>query len=179
MPSRMTRSRQISPTSAKVKYFEFSGGLNLVDAALSLKPGECVAATNFECDIRGRYRRVDGYERYDGQTLPSEVIYYRVPFTVGTSSFTSFSTAFGESFNLQIPTIGTLVVGSASGAIGRVLLVDVTDLDADADEGFFPDGDAEGYIYFTLESGSFNASESIYFLNPNSAFGTSFNVEYK
>lgn len=179
MPTRLTRARQIIPTSTKVKYFEFTGGLNIVDAALSLEPGECVAATNFECDIRGRYRRVDGYERYDGQTLPSEVVYYRVPFTQGNSLFTSFSTAFGEGFNLQIPSVGDLIIGVTSGAIGTILLVDVVDIDSDADEGFFPDGDAEGYIYFTLESGTFESSETYYILNAGSAFGTAFNVEYK
>ncbi len=71
-------------------YFPFSGGLNIVDPVLSVEAGECIAAKNFEVDIRGRYSRVNGYERADGQTLPSEVVYYRIPFITGTSLFEQF-----------------------------------------------------------------------------------------
>jgi hypothetical protein len=62
-------NRQITPSRLESTYFPFEGGLNMVDPSLALKPGELVAAENFEIDIRGRYRRVDGYERFDGQTL--------------------------------------------------------------------------------------------------------------
>jgi hypothetical protein len=62
-----------------------------------------VAANNFEIDIRGRYRRIDGYERFDGQTLPSEITYYRIPFTVGTARDSVFDSAFSTAFDMQIP----------------------------------------------------------------------------
>jgi len=78
-------NRQITPSRLESTYFPFEGGLNMVDPSLALKPGELVAAENFEIDIRGRYRRVDGYERFDGQTLPSDITYYRIPFTIGTA----------------------------------------------------------------------------------------------
>lgn len=77
----MIRNPAVS-AGTKTYYFPFRGGLNIVDPVLSIGPGECLAAKNFEVDIRGRYSRIDGYERADGQTLPSEVVYYRIPFTI-------------------------------------------------------------------------------------------------
>ena len=56
------RQRQLPPSSLQSNYFPFEGGLNIVDPALSLNPGELVASKNFEIDIRGRYRRMDGYK---------------------------------------------------------------------------------------------------------------------
>jgi len=187
MVLRSNVSRQIVSSSSKVKYFTFTGGLNIVDAALSLQPGECIAGTNFECDVRGRYRRVDGYERFDGQPLPSEIVYYRVRFSAGTKLFGAFAADFGEDFNNQIPSVGDMVKGATSGAVGKILLVDVTYFfpggaqEGEGDpppEGTFQDSDAEGYVYFTLVSGTFDSSETIYFLNANSSFGVDFNVEF-
>ena len=66
-------NRDVRPSRLESIYFPFEGGVNMVDPSLSLEPGELVAANNFEIDIRGRYRRMDGYERFDGQTLPSEI----------------------------------------------------------------------------------------------------------
>ena len=62
----MSYYTNIPRSTTSTKYFPFSGGLNIVDPVLSLEPGECIAAKNFEVDIRGRYRRLDGYERDDG-----------------------------------------------------------------------------------------------------------------
>ena len=158
------------------KYFPFSGGLNIVDAALSLDPGECIAAKNFEVDIMGRYHRFDGYERDDGTGLPSAITYYRIPFTVGTSRDSVFDSAFGISFDLQIPRVGDMVKGETSGAIGQILVVTVEEIVTEA--GAFIDGDAEGYVYFTVVSGTLQDGETMYFLNKDSAFGAAFNVEY-
>ena len=55
------RNRDIRPSRLESTYFPFEGGVNMVDPSLSLQPGELVAANNFEIDIRGRYRRIDGY----------------------------------------------------------------------------------------------------------------------
>ena len=56
------RDRNVNPSRLQSTYFPFEGGVNMVDPSLSLQPGELVAADNFEIDIRGRYRRIDGYE---------------------------------------------------------------------------------------------------------------------
>ena len=170
------RNRSIQPSRLQSSYFAFEGGVNMVDPSLSLEPGELVAADNFEIDIRGRYRRIDGYERFDGQTLPSAITYYRIPFTLGTARDSVFDSAFSTAFDMQIPSTGDLVKGETSGAIGQVLVVTVEEIVTDA--GAFIDNDAEGYVYFTVTSGTLEDGETIYFLNTDSAFGSAFNVEY-
>ena len=175
--TKLTR-RQIKPSGLQSNYFPFEGGLNMVEPALSMRAGELVSADNFEVDVRGRYRRVDGYERFDGQTLPSEITFYRIPFTVGTARDSVFDSAFSSAFDMQIPSVGDLVKGETSGAIGSVLQVSVEDITGDDAAGTFSTSDAEGYIYFTVVSGTLQDGETMYFLNKDSAFGSAFNVEY-
>jgi len=163
-------------SSTKTKYFPFSGGLNIIDPVLSLQSGECMAANNFEVDIRGRYHRLDGYERDDGTGLPSAITYYRIPYTIGSAKDSVFDSAYSTAFDLQIPRVGSTIKGETSGAIGQVLVVTVEEIVTDA--GAFIDNDAEGYIYFTVTSGTLEDGETIFFLNTDSAFGAGFNVEY-
>ena len=172
----MSIARQISRSSVGSQYFPFSGGLNIITPALSLEPGECIAANNFEVDIRGRYRRFDGYERDDGTGLPSAITYYRIPYTLGSAKDSVFDSAYSIAFDLQIPRVGSTIKGETSGAIGQVLVVTVEEIVTDA--GAFIDNDAEGYIYFTVTSGTLEDGETIFFLNTDSAFGASFNVEF-
>ena len=54
----------------KVDYFAFAGGLDLTTPAIAAAPGTCLLAENYEVDIYGGYRRILGYERYDGQASP-------------------------------------------------------------------------------------------------------------
>ena len=51
------------------------GGLVTVASPLGMEPGELIGSENFECRIDGGYTRVKGYERFDGQPQPSEVVY--------------------------------------------------------------------------------------------------------
>jgi len=173
------RNRDVRPSRLESTYFPFEGGVNMVDPSLSLEPGELVAADNFEIDIRGRYRRVDGYERFDGHILPSEITFYRIPFTLGTARDSVFDSAFSSAFDMQIPSLGDMVKGATSGAIGSVLSVSVEDITGDDAAGTFPTSDAEGYVYFVVRDGTLQDGESLFFLNKNSAFGGAFNVEYK
>ena len=55
----------------KVNAFALTGGLNLVAAPGTLKPGELLYAENFICDPNGGYARISGYERFDGRPAPS------------------------------------------------------------------------------------------------------------
>jgi hypothetical protein len=192
------RNRQLNPSRLESTYFPFEGGVNMVDPSLALEPGELVSADNFEIDIRGRYRRIDGYERFDGQTLPSEISFYRIPFTTGYARDSVFNMAFSTAFDMQIPSVGDSVKGATSGAIGSVLSVSVEDITGDSSSGsFFPltafstafstaefrasgrDGNAEGYVYFVIRTGTLQDGEILFFLNKDSAFGAAFNVEYK
>lgn len=87
-------------------YFPLRGGLNVVTPPLSLPDGVCRDALNFEVDIDGGYRRVAGYERFDGQPEPSSAIYYILNCTfTGTVS------------------VGNTITGATSGATGYVIAV--------------------------------------------------------
>jgi len=174
----MTIARRPPSSSVGSQYFPFAGGLNIITPALSLQPGECIAANNFEVDIRGRYRRLDGYERDDGHILPSDITFYRIPFTIGTAKDSVFTSAFSSAFDMQIPSVGDLVKGASSGAVGSVLSVSIEDITGDDAAGTFPTSDAEGYVYFVVRTGTLEDGETLYFLNKNSAFGSAFNVEY-
>ena len=162
------------------QYFPFEGGINLVDPAQTMEPGELVAAENFEVDLRGRYRRIDGYERYDGQTLPSKIEpYYRIPFTVGSVTYPTFTSAYSTAFFRNVPSPGDMVKGATTGATGTVLAVVTEDVTGDSSSGSFAGHDGEGYIYFTVTSGTLQDGEKLYFLNKDSAFGGEFSVEFK
>jgi hypothetical protein len=87
-------------------YFPLQGGLNLVAPPLSMPDGMCRDSLNFEADIDGGYRRVAGYERFDGQAAPSDAIYLILACT--------FSGAVS---------VGNTITGLTSGATGVVISV--------------------------------------------------------
>lgn len=87
-------------------YFPFEGGLNLVDTPLKLQPGQVLAAKNYEPGIRGGYRSLMGYERYDGRLEPSQADYWLVEYEDAT----------------QLAEVGQ-VLNQASGANAVVLAV--------------------------------------------------------
>ncbi len=56
-------------------FFPFKGGENLIDPVLDMSPGELTNSLNYECDASGGgYRRIDGFERFDGRTAPSSLL---------------------------------------------------------------------------------------------------------
>jgi hypothetical protein len=88
----------------QITYFPLKGGLNLVTPPLSMPDGMCRDSLNFEVDIDGGYRRVAGYERFDGQPQPSDAVFRTIACTfVG-------SVAYGDE-----------IVGATSGATGVVI----------------------------------------------------------
>lgn len=77
--------RQLPPVPIKMDYFSLKGGLNQTAPPLTLPPGYARQSVNFECNINGGYRRVPGYERFDGRSKPSDAEFYTIPCsTAGT-----------------------------------------------------------------------------------------------
>ena len=77
-----------------------TGGLNLVQSASKIKPGELLVAKNYEpYFVDGAYKRVSGYERFDGQPQPHKADYWKVtlsgiengPYVVGDTATASTS----------------------------------------------------------------------------------------
>lgn len=95
----------------QTEYFPLRGGLNLVSPALSIPPGMLIDAMNYEPEISGGYRRINGFERMDGRPAPSDASYWLIGCTItGTIA------------------VGATVTGATSAATGVVLQVNATEL---------------------------------------------------
>lgn len=121
----------------KVDYTSLSGGLDLAMGTMAVKPGRVSASVNFE-QVFGKtgYRRVDGYERFDGRPQPHLAAYYIQEFDLGTA----------EIF------VGDTLTGTTASA---------TVLGVDLRSGAWADGDAAGVIYLVLNAGDWVAGQSI------------------
>lgn len=95
----------------KMDYFAMQGGLNTMAPPLTMPPGYAIVAQNFEASVTGGYRRIYGYERFNGKASPSEQLYYTLPATI-TGSWA----------------VGNTITGATSGATAHVL--------GSADDGF-------------------------------------------
>lgn len=94
----------------RISYYALEGGLDVVTPAISIKPGRALAMLNFEPWYQGGYRRIPGYERFDGRPKPSD------------ATFTGFdvSTVAGL-------TLGDTITGDTSSTTG--ILVGIWDDD--------------------------------------------------
>lgn len=111
--------------SVQQQYFALKGGLDTETPALSVDPGRCFDAQNYECSINGGYRRIDGYERFDGRTEPHSVSYWTLPVTItGTIA------------------VGDTVTGASSGATGKALQVNADELVLGRVTGTWQDGES-------------------------------------
>jgi len=98
MPRKLGRSR------TKTSYFPLGGGLDVVTPALSIKPGKALAMVNYEPWYNGGYRRVPGFERFDGRPSPS------------AQTFLAFEVNSAEDI-----TLGDTLTGVTSTATGIVI----------------------------------------------------------
>lgn len=58
-------------TLQKTAYYPLGGGLDITTPAITARPGTARAALNYEASMTG-YRRMSGYERFDGQPSPTD-----------------------------------------------------------------------------------------------------------
>jgi hypothetical protein len=105
-------SRQIQFAKDDQNHFALAGGLDLLTPPISVQPGRASGAQNYEPEISGGYRRIDGYERYDGRTAPSAASYSLATIVAGAAA----------------ATVGATVTGATSGATARVLGLALPDL---------------------------------------------------
>ena len=61
--------------NTKTQYYALEGGLDVVTPPLTIRPGSALAMVNFEPWYQGGYRRVPGYERFDGSPKPSDATF--------------------------------------------------------------------------------------------------------
>jgi hypothetical protein len=132
----------MSRANTKTTYFPLGGGLDIVTPALSVKPGMALSLSNYEPWFNGGYRRVSGFEVFDGHPKPSEQTF--IGFEVSDASGLS---------------IGDAVTGDTSGATGTVIGIWVDDGTYGADSigvtkvtGTFVDGEGVNTAAFTIDS---------------------------
>jgi len=133
------------------------GGLDLITPTLNLPPGVCRDSVNYEAVETGGYARIAGYERFSGQSKPSDAVFGLVflasftnPVSVGdtitngvatgvviavTTSYIVFTKlaggtfAVGDSILVGATPIGTMITPTS--AIGAKLTARYTALAAD------------------------------------------------
>jgi hypothetical protein len=84
-----------------------AGGLNLSAPPLSLTAGEAIQLFNYEVTDLGRYKRIAGYERFDGRKRPSEQSYDCILLAGATTA-----------------SVGATITGGTSGATGILVAID-------------------------------------------------------
>jgi hypothetical protein len=78
--------RNLPSVDIRTDYAKLAGGLDLVSPALSVRPGFLLDAVNYEPGVFGGYKRIDGYERFDGRASPSSGTYYYTTYTPTTTA---------------------------------------------------------------------------------------------
>lgn len=96
--------RSAAQTTVIPDYISFTGGLDQVTAPLSRRPGVARTAQNYEAEQLGGYRRIAGYERFDGRSSPSGAQY-----SILTATITG------------APVAGNTLTGASSGATGVII----------------------------------------------------------
>jgi hypothetical protein len=94
----------------KTTYWPLGGGLDVTTPALSVQPGRALALNNYEPWFNGGYRRIAGFERFDGHPKPSE------------QEFLGFDVSDASSL-----TLGDTVTDDVSGATGTCIGIWIDD----------------------------------------------------
>ena len=103
------QNAQLPPVQVMAEPILMGGGIDETTPPFRLKPGFCRAAQNFEQSIFGGYRRIGGYERFDGQASPSDATYAVLPVNTITGG-----------------AVGNTLTGATSGATGVIIAITAT-----------------------------------------------------
>lgn len=102
------------------------GGLDLVTPARRVNPGRALRSLNFE-PAEGGARRMDGYERFDGQARPSDAFYWYLTFVNASALINANDSVFGLTSGAIGVAVATATIQSGSigagTASGYVLLI--------------------------------------------------------
>lgn len=90
----------------RVDYFAMKGGFDQMSPTLTVPPGRALYAQNFEVSNTGGYRRIEGYERYDGRPSPHDQSQYTIPATI-TGAWAAGNTLTGASSGATAIILGT------------------------------------------------------------------------
>jgi hypothetical protein len=91
--------------------FSLEGGLDMVTPVEKMPPGRAIDCLNYEPTSSG-YRRLIGFERYDGSVSPSSTLFYRYNFTAGLVAGLAAGDRFFNGPNLGVVIAITVTSGS-------------------------------------------------------------------
>jgi hypothetical protein len=137
----MNRRPRFPQTEAP--YYAFKGGLDLVSPRITLKPGFVFDAQNYEPYTVGGYRRINGFERFDGRTSPTSAAYWTL-----------------EAVITGTVTTGATLTGATSGATGVVLTTSGTTIVLGRVSGTFQSGEVLQIAAVTVATSSGTANQS-------------------
>ena len=109
--------------------FPLTGGLDLVTPAAVIKPGRVIAGKNYEPHDEGGYRRLQGYERFDGQPKPSDASYWILNYDAGSgAAIVATDTVTGATSSAAGVVMSVVLESGTWGvdAVGYLVLTDVT-----------------------------------------------------
>lgn len=138
--------RKLPRTNFHIRYYPLQGGDDLITPSLSVDPGRAILTQNYELDMHGRYRLIEGYEAFDGRPSPSDASYWILNYDAGTKTMAE----------------GETVEGDLSGATGVVYAMIVS-------SGSIAGGTAAGYLVLFGVSGTFQNDENIQIAAVNQA----------
>lgn len=92
-------------------YTPLGGGLDLQTPAIAMPAGRCIDAQNYEPEISGGYRRIDGFERFDGRASPTDANYWLIPVVISGAV-----------------SVGNTITGQTSAATAKVLQINSDEL---------------------------------------------------
>ena len=155
------RNKPAKPVT-QTKYYPFNGGIDVVTPALSVDPGFALALVNYEPWYNGGYRRVDGFERFDGHAKPSAASFDGAPvsslsgFVIGTNTTqgTGVSSGAVGNFVLSLTVASTVTIAGTVTAVSTswVAITNIT--------GSFTNGE-QVLFGTTTSTGSFLATPSV------------------
>lgn len=123
-----------------------AGGVDQVTTPVMVEPGKLITCSNFEPDINGGYRRMGGFERFDGKQSPTDADYTYV------------------TTNSALISVGDTVATAGLTASGYVLFVSGSDIAVSMTAGTFAPND-DLYVGATLVGQvltvSVNAAETV------------------
>lgn len=79
-------TKALAGVQIRPDYIPMIGGLDITTPPYQRKPGVCRSAQNFEQTIYGGYRRIAGYEIFDGRPAPSDASYSIITATITGSA---------------------------------------------------------------------------------------------
>lgn len=118
--------------TVKQDYIPFVHGIDEVSGLTMPRKGSLIGAQNYEIVFGQQgYRRINGYERFDGQTSPTEATYWRIPFYDGELEIEAGDTVTGPDGTFVVIRVDLQYGDWSLGNAGGELIVTLLDGDAD------------------------------------------------